>query len=195
MFLKTMKQRSDNKEGRQGYVSLRIVIGQSLANCYEQYLLIHLQLIFQKSIVSTNTVGKNQICGSWNYLPKIVLQIFHSVSGNVIFKYLKPSFLCLSGISCEVKCTVREFKLQTVLLIKAVTRTAPLQVLINLSYPCHLILVITMNTVISNHGFRFVSHKLQDDGMIGPNKQRPVFQTKMMEQFRFFDLRLSCYFL
>lgn len=48
MFLKTMRQRSDNKEGRQGYVSLRIMIGQSLANCYEQYLLIHLQLIFQK---------------------------------------------------------------------------------------------------------------------------------------------------
>lgn len=46
----------------------------------------------------------------------------------------------------------------------------------------------------SYHQFRFVSHKLKDNGMMGPNTEA-CFHTKMMEQSRFFDPGLSCYVL
>lgn len=111
MLLKTIKQLDDNKEGRQGYGQLTHCGRTGFVNSLERYLLVQLQLIFRKSIASTNKAGKNWVCGSWMYLPKTAPQIFHSVSGNVKIKHLKPAFLCPSGMSCEV--TARECRLQT----------------------------------------------------------------------------------
>lgn len=128
-------------------------------------MLVQLQLIFRKSIASTNKAGKNWVCGSWMYLPKTASQIFHSVSGNVKIKHLKPAFLCLSVMSCEVTCTARECRLQT-FLIKAFATSSPTKWHLyrfpgHFPYPCLLVLVIITNTIISYR--RFVSHKLQDD--------------------------------
>lgn len=116
MFLKTIKHNSvtTRKVGRDmaAYTSWSDRVCQQLGALFVDSAAIDLLKI-------TNKAGTNWVCGSWMYLPKTALQIFHSVSGNVKSKHLKPPFLCLSGISCEVKCTVRERKLQTFLLIKA----------------------------------------------------------------------------
>lgn len=125
------------------------------------------------------------------------LQIVHSVSGNVVFKHLKQLFLCLSRISCEVKCTVSECKLQT-FNSSACHQSLPKWHLLQFLKKSFIPLPpysYNYHEHKSYNRFRFVSHKQKDNGMTGPNTKRPLFHTKMMEQFRFFDLRLSCYFL
>lgn len=86
------------------------------------------------SLVDTAAIGLSQINSKHSQSRKEVdmwqlelftkrntLQIVHSVSGNVVFKHLKQLLLCLSRISCEVKCT-QSVTLQTFLLIKATSR-------------------------------------------------------------------------
>ena len=108
------------------------------------------------------------------------LQIVHSVSGKVVFKHLRQLLLCLSRISCEVKCTVSECKLQTCLLIKALATSHHQNgtfTVFDKSFiplPPHS---YNYHEHKSYHRFRFVSHKLKDDGMIGPKHVEGSFFT------------------
>lgn len=87
-------------EGRQGYGSLRVTVGQGLPTVLSVVLLIQPQLVFRKSTVSTNKVGRKWICGSWELFTKgITLQIVHSVSGDVAFQHRKQFFVGKCTIS------------------------------------------------------------------------------------------------
>lgn len=110
------------REGRQGYGSLHITVGQGLSTAMSARLLIQPRSAFlEKSIASANEAGKE--VDMWQlelFAERNTLQIVHSVSGEVVIKHFKQlSFfffslsLRLSSRSCEVKCTVSECELQT----------------------------------------------------------------------------------
>lgn len=197
MFLKTIKHNSvtTRKVGRDmaAYTSWSDRVCQQLGALFVDSAAIDLPKI-------TNKAGTNWVCGSWMYLPKTALQIFHSVSGNVKSKHLKPPFLCLSGISCEVMCTsqrakVTNYSFNSSSCHQSLPKWHLYRFWLIVHTPASSFLYLPWAQSFHIIGSGFVSHKLKDDRKISPNIKRPVFQTKMMEQFRFFDLRLSCYFL
>lgn len=75
MFLKTVKhiagvaRRRRRKVGRD-MAALRVTAGQGLSTVKTHYVLIQLQLICRKSIVSAGGAGKKWRCGSWSCLPQ-----------------------------------------------------------------------------------------------------------------------------
>lgn len=82
------------REGRQGYGSLHITVGQGLSTAMSARLLIQPRSAFlEKSIASANEAGKE--VDMWQlelFAERNTLQIVHSVSGEVVIKHFKQLF-------------------------------------------------------------------------------------------------------